>query len=40
MKKRDEKGKQGKVKYNKGLEANIQNIEKAGFWANKKPVTP
>ena len=39
MKKRDGKGKQGKANENKNLEANIPIIEKAGFGANKNPIT-
>ena len=39
MRKGDRKGKEGKAKYNKDLEANIPNIKKAGFWANKNPLT-
>jgi len=39
MKKRDGKGKQRKANENNALEENILNMGKAGFWANKKPVT-
>ena len=40
MRKGDRKGKEGKAKYNKDLKANIPNIGKTGFRANKNPVTP
>jgi hypothetical protein len=33
------KRKEGKAKDYKDLEANIPNIKKAGFWANKNPLT-
>ena len=37
MRKGDRKGKEGKAKYNKDLEANIPNIKKSRILGKQKP---